>query len=90
MAPEQTAEAVLSSPVVSGLKYQEFVRVRLGYVGDKLIASPLNRGSGVISSFMKADGILEIPQSQEGYQAGDRVSIKLLRPEEEMCIRDSL
>ena len=84
LSVEQSAEAVLSTPVVSGLKYQEFVRVRLGYVGDKLIASPLNRGSGVISSFMKADGILEIPQSQEGYEAGDRVPIKLLRREEEL------
>ena len=33
---------------------------------------------------MKADGILEIPQSQEGYEAGDRVPIKLLRREEEL------
>ena len=47
------ANAVLTRPVVSGLKYQEFVRVRMGYVGDKLMASPLNRGSGVVSSFMK-------------------------------------
>lgn len=84
LSMEQSAEAVLSSPVVSGLKYQEFVRVRLGYVGEKLIASPLNRGSGVISSFMKADGILEIPQSQEGYEAGEQVKVQLLRPEHEL------
>ena len=56
------AKAVLTRPVVSGLKYEEFVRVRMGYVGDKLMASPLSRGSGVVSSFMKADGILEVPQ----------------------------
>ncbi|MBQ7092704.1 MAG: molybdopterin biosynthesis protein, partial [Clostridia bacterium] len=74
----QTAEAVLTRPVVSGLKYQEFVRVRLGRVGDKLTASPLNRGSGVVSSFMKADGILEVPQGREGYEAGERVNIRLL------------
>ncbi|MBQ3132324.1 MAG: molybdopterin biosynthesis protein, partial [Clostridia bacterium] len=74
----QTAEAVLTRPVVSGLKYQEFVRVRLGRVGDKLTASPLNRGSGVVSSFMKADGILEVPQGQEGYEAGQKVNIRLL------------
>ena len=77
-AREDRAEAVLTRPVVSGLKYQEFVRVRLGFVGDKLIASPLNRGSGVVSSFMKADSILEIPQGQEGYEAGQRVSVRLL------------
>ena len=78
-APRPAAEATLTSPVVSGLKYEEFVRVRMGYVGDRLMASPLNRGSGVVSSFMKADGILRIPQGQEGYEAGQRVEVRLLR-----------
>ena len=78
--PEIYTEATLSRAVVSGLKYQEFVRVRMGYVDGKLIASPLSRGAGVVSSFMKADGILEIPQGQEGYEAGSSVQIRLLRP----------
>lgn len=78
-------EAVLSRPVVSGLKYQEFVRVRLGRAAGKLIASPLGRGSGVVSSFMKADGILEVPQGVEGYEAGSTVQVRLLRPEEELA-----
>jgi putative molybdopterin biosynthesis protein len=78
--PEIYTEAILSRAVVSGLKYQEFVRVRMGYVDGKLIASPLSRGAGVVSSFMKADGILEIPQGREGYEAGSSVQIRLLRP----------
>ncbi len=77
-------EATLARAVVSGLKYQEFVRVRLGQVGGKLMASPLGRGSGVVSSFMKADGILEIPQGTEGYAAGSAVPVRLLRPAEEL------
>ena len=72
------AKAILTRPVVSGLKYQEFVRVRLGFVGDRMMASPLSRGSGVVSSFMKADGILEVPQGLEGYEAGAEVSVRLL------------
>ena len=79
-APAQYAKAVLTRPVVSGLKYEEFVRVRMGYVGDKLMASPLSRGSGVVSSFMKADGILEVPQGLEGFEAGAEVNIRLLSP----------
>ena len=78
------AKAVLTRPVVSGLKYEEFVRVRMGYVGDKLMASPLSRGSGVVSSFMKADGILEVPQGLEGYEAGTEVNIRLLCPVEKL------
>lgn len=81
---EPRAEAVLSRAVVSGLKYQEFVRVRLGQVGGKLMASPLSRGSGVVSSFMKADGILEIPQGVEGFEAGSAVQVRLLRPAAEL------
>ena len=79
-APRQYAKATLTRPVVSGLKYEEFVRVRMGYVGNKLMASPLSRGSGVVSSFMKADGILEVPQGLEGYEAGAEVNVRLLSP----------
>ena len=81
---KQFVKAVLTRPVVSGLKYQEFVRVRMGYVGNRLMASPLNRGSGVVSSFMKADGILEVAQGVEGYEAGSEVNIRLLCPEEKL------
>jgi putative molybdopterin biosynthesis protein len=80
----QYAKAILTRPVVSGLKYEEFVRVRMGYVGDKLMASPLNRGSGVVSSFMKADGILEVPQGLEGFEAGAEVNVRLLSPMEKL------
>ena len=83
-APAATALATLTRPVVSGLKYQEFVRVRMGYVGDKLMASPLSRGSGVVSSFMKADGILTVPQGMEGYEAGEQVPVRLLSREDKL------
>ncbi len=83
-AQDRYVKAVLTRPVVSGLKYQEFVRVRMGYVGNKLMASPLSRGSGVVSSFMKADGILEVPQGLEGFEAGEEVSIRLLCAEEKL------
>ncbi len=77
-------KATLTRPVVSGLKYQEFVRVRMGYVGDRLIASPLPRGSGVVSSFMKADGMIEVPQGMEGFQAGEEVRVRILNPKKKL------
>ena len=82
--PSRYAKAILTRPVVSGLKYEEFVRVRMGYVGDKLMASPLSRGSGVVSSFMKADGIMEVPQGLEGYEAGSEVDVRLMSPMEKL------
>lgn len=78
--PDEYLEAVLARPVVSGLKYEEFVRVRLGEVAGKMMATPLNRGAGVVSSFMKADGIVAVPQGCEGYEAGSTVRVRLLKP----------
>jgi len=72
-------EALVSRRLVSTLKYHEFIRARLGNVGGRLIAVPLNRGAGVVSSFVKADGIIHIPQDVEGYEAGEKVSVQLLR-----------
>ena len=78
------SDAVLSKSVVSTPEYQEFVRVRMGFVKGRLIASPLNRGSGIVSSFMKADGIVEVPQGVGAYQSGEKVSVRLLRSEDEL------
>ncbi len=83
-APKKSCTASLARSVVSSLKYREYVRVRLGKVNGKLVASPLGRGSGVVTSFMKADGILEIPQDSEGCKAGDEVEIRLLRDVDEL------
>lgn len=82
--PAQIATATLTRPIVSGLKYREFVRVRMGFVGNKLTASPLSRGAGVVSSFMKADGIMEVPQGTEGYEAGEEVQVRLLSSPEKL------
>lgn len=79
-AHDEVVCATLARPCMSSLKYEEFVRVRLGKVGDKLVATPLSRGAGVVTSFVKADGIMTIPQNSEGYEAGEEVSVRLLRP----------
>ena len=71
-----TLEAVLSRRILSGLKYEEFIRVKLGFVEGKWIATPLNRGAGVVTSFMKADGILRIPMNTEGLEAGSIVQVE--------------
>ena len=80
--PEQReyADAALTRQVLSNPDYKEYVRVGLGYVTGKLIAIPLSRGSGVVSSFMKADGIVEIPLESGGYKNGEMVPVRLLKP----------
>ena len=75
-----TVKAMLAKRIVSSLKYSEYVRVSLGRIGGKLIASPLPRGAGVITSFTKADGVLIVPQNCEGIEAGEEVEIRLYKP----------
>ncbi|UWG95580.1 molybdopterin biosynthesis protein [Dehalobacter sp. DCM] len=77
-------KAILSKKVVSSLKYQEFVRMKLGNVDGKLIATALNRGAGVVTSLVKADAILEIPLNCEGYEAGQEVVVELLKQERDI------
>lgn len=77
-------KAVLSRKIVSSLKYKEFVRMKLGNVDGKLIATPLNRGAGVVTSFAKADGILEIPINSEGYETGQEIEVELLKNRDEI------
>jgi len=77
---KKTAQVVLSKRVVSALKHKEYVRMKIGMVGDKLIGTPLSRGAGVTMSLVKADGILSIPKNIEGYEAGTTLEVELLRP----------
>ncbi len=72
------AKAVVSRRIVSTLKYREYIRVKLGKVGGKLIATPLNRGAGVTMALVKADGILVIPKNSEGYEAGEEAPVELM------------
>ena len=58
----------------------EFLRVRLGQVGERLVATPLQRGAGVISSLVRADGLALIPRGVEGVEAGAEVEVQLLKP----------
>ncbi|SET43230.1 molybdopterin biosynthesis protein [[Clostridium] polysaccharolyticum] len=81
---ERKQEAVLTKNYNSSLSYREFVRTRLGYVNGRMIATPLNGGAGVVSSFLKADGIIDIPKNSEGGERGETMSVKLLKSKKEV------
>ena len=80
----ETVEAHISRRLVSSLKHKEYVRVKVGKVDDKFIASPLARGAGAAMSLVRADGFCIIEQSSEGVEAGDRVQIELYRSRDEI------
>ena len=78
-------QAVLSRKVFSNLGPEEFVRVKIGRVDERWIATPLSRGAGVTMSLVRADGILRVPRLQEGFHEGETVPVELLRPQSELA-----
>lgn len=62
----------------------EYLRVTVGQVGERWIASPLSRGAGVITSLVRADGIVEIPAGVQGIPAGEIVPVRLYRSRQEL------
>lgn len=80
LPPERPViEAVLTRKVLSPMGEDEFLRVSLGRVGGRVVATPLSTGAGVLMSLVKADGIVTIPRFSEGYHAGETVKVELLR-----------
>lgn len=57
---------------------EEFVRVNIAQVGGVWIAVPLKRGAGVLTSLMRASGLLRIPAASEGIDADQDVDVELL------------
>jgi molybdopterin molybdotransferase/putative molybdopterin biosynthesis protein len=70
--------------IASRLGVDEFVRVKLGSVDGKIVATPLPRGAGNITSITEADGVIQIPSHEEGLHTDSPVSAELLRPKKEV------
>lgn len=74
-----TVSAVTTRKISSKLGREEFFRVKLGKVGDRIIASPLPRGAGSITTLTRADGIIRIPLRAEGIEQAAEVEVELLK-----------
>ncbi len=77
--PAPTLPAVMTRKALSPLGDDEYMRVTVGQVGDRVVATPLARGAGVITSLVRADGLVLIPRHSEGLNAGDPVTVQLYR-----------
>lgn len=74
--PEEI-EAVLTRKITSPAGDEDYVRVVIGEVGGRTVVAPLARGAGVITSLVRADGILVIPSGIQGIEAGQKVRVRL-------------
>ena len=78
--PDESIQVEPTRKIASKLGVEEFLRVKLGQVGNRVVATPLPRGAGSITSITEADGIIRIPTHIEGIKDRERVSAQLLRP----------
>ena len=81
--PEKERPKIQVEPtrkIASKLGLEEFIRVKLGAVGDKIVAIPLPRGAGCITTLTEADGIIRVPNNSEGINPQEPVTAELLRP----------
>ncbi len=82
---QQTADpaivqATLTRKITSPAGDVDYMRVAVGKVGARMLAAPLSRGSGVISSLVKADGIAILPAGVQGLPAGANIEVRLYTP----------
>ncbi len=73
----QTIQASLTRKVNSHTGDDDFVRVAVGEVNGRFVTTPISRGAGVITSLVRADGIVRIPRFSEGADAGSDVTVHL-------------
>jgi putative molybdopterin biosynthesis protein len=79
--PERSAVVVEPTrKIASKLGLEEFVRVKIGEVDGRLVATPLPRGAGLITTMTEADGIVRVADNLEGLNEGQPVAAELLKP----------
>jgi putative molybdopterin biosynthesis protein len=74
----------MTRKVTSPAGDDDYLRVVAGRVGSRLLAAPLGRGAGVITSLVKADGIVVISRGIQGLEAGSEVRIRLYKPAKDL------
>ncbi len=70
----------ISRKVPSSMGVDEFLYLNIARIKNNYIAYPLNRGAGITSSLVKADGYTLIERGKEGLNAGDNCTVFLKRP----------
>lgn len=74
-----TISGTLTRKVHSSAGDLEYLRVTAGRVADRVVVAPLARGAGVLTSLVRADGIVRIPPGVQGLESGEQVSVHLYR-----------
>ncbi len=84
---KEKIEAIITQKITSRLGMEEFLRVGVGYFPERkpvFVAVPQRQGAGIITSMVKADGILRIPRLCEGLEGNAIVEVELLKSRQQI------
>ena len=82
---KQLVRVAVSRDIPSKLGAEEFIRVTMGRVGERVVAIPLPRGAGSVTTLSKAEGIIRIPSFIEGIVAEEETDAELLVDPEDLA-----
>lgn len=74
----ETVKVKPARDIPSKLGMEEFLRVNIGKVGERYVATPLPRGAGSITTLTRAEGIVRIPALSEGISQNEEAVAELL------------
>lgn len=80
----ETVRVQPTRDIPSKLGIEEFLRVNIGKVGPKHVATPLSRAAGSITTLSKAEGIIRIPALSEGISQNEEIEAELYVNEEDL------
>ncbi len=76
--PRPTVKVFPTRNIPSKSGIEEFIRVNIGAVDEKVVATPLPRAAGSITTLTRAEGIIRIPAMSEGLSQDEAVDAELL------------
>jgi putative molybdopterin biosynthesis protein len=80
----KTSRVQPTRDIPSKLGMEEFLRVNLGMVNGRVVATPLARAAGSITTLTRAEGLLRIPALSEGVAQRETVKAELLVDEADL------
>ena len=81
--PRPVVSARLLRRVAGVLGSRTYVRVRVSEIEGSIFAEPVSiSGAGILSSLVRSNGFIIVPENVEGYEEGASVGVELFRPVE--------
>jgi len=84
VAKRTAVDAVLTKKTPSRPGMAEVLRLAMGRVGNRIVATPLGRGAGLLTTMTKAQAVSTIPAEREGIEQNEIIRAELLVPEDQL------